>query len=446
MDRRRLPPPPPRILGADEIIPTMRRVVAENRAARQAVVAVTPSAACFENVVKPLVEAENITCGDKDMIALLRKVSPDTATRDAAREAQKLASEAAALRKLDTNEEQLYLLLKAVGGANEPLDVESKKLVTELLREHARGRHRVTLSEEQIQECTEVERKIDSLSSQFLQNLREESGGLWFTTEELSGMPKHILDGLENDSTGKRFVAFHSAWDSYAVMQYADNSETRKQMFFANAKRLPQNVGLFRDVIVLRDRKARLLGYENHAELMIENRLARSTAWVDQFLAQLQECLFPLAEKEVEALRRRKIMHLGQRQEDQSPVDLLPWDLDYYARLVEEESGVNMPLIAEYFPLQRTVSSVLHIFSKLFCLKFSQVSTEETTVWHEDVELWAVWDGEDGVGDFLGYLYLDLLRRENKYQGNQNVTLQSVSLLLTRRHHTLAFTADLSSA
>jgi len=64
---------------------------------------------------------------------------------------------------------------------------------------------------------------------------------------------------------------------------------------------------------------------------------------------------------------------------------------------------------------------------------FVPVAKEELDghVWHEDVGVYSVWEGddqsEDPAGGFIGYLYTDLLVRDGKYHGNQNVGLQSVS-------------------
>jgi metallopeptidase MepB len=44
-------------------------------------------------------------------------------------------------------------------------------------------------------------------------------------------------------------------------------------------------------------------------------------------------------------------------------------------------------------------------------------------VWQDDVRLFSVWDCDDLGSGFLGYLYLDLYRRENKYNGVINSNL-----------------------
>ena len=50
-------------------------------------------------------------------------------------------------------------------------------------------------------------------------------------------------------------------------------------------------------------------------------------------------------------------------------------------------------------------------------------------IWHETVQVFSVWDGNADDAEFVGYLYFDLLWRENKYRGNQNVTIECVSFI-----------------
>lgn len=80
---------------------------------------------------------------------------------------------------------------------------------------------------------------------------------------------------------------------------------------------------------------------------------------------------------------------------------------------------------------------MLKIFENLFGLIFVEIAGDERSefaksgngtglVWHEEVQLFGVWDSEDEGGGFLGYLYLDLYSRKNKYSNPSNWNLQPV--------------------
>lgn len=45
------------------------------------------------------------------------------------------------------------------------------------------------------------------------------------------------------------------------------------------------------------------------------------------------------------------------------------------------------------------------------------------------MEAWSVWDDRtEHKGEFIGYLFADILYRNGKYKGNQNVNPQAVSM------------------
>lgn len=92
-----VPQPLPRIISTEEIIPTTKRILEEYRAVRNAVSqSVTPSTACFKNVVQPLIDMENRSQGKLGIITILRYASPDQAAREASDEAVRLIGESEA--------------------------------------------------------------------------------------------------------------------------------------------------------------------------------------------------------------------------------------------------------------------------------------------------------------------------------------------------------------
>ena len=87
------------------------------------------------------------------------------------------------------------------------------------------------------------------------------------------------------------------------------------------------------------------------------------------------------------------------------------------------------------FPLDTTIRGMLHIFEELFGLAFVEIVGEQRdnisatgkgndVVWHQDVQLFSVWDDESEGNGFVGYLYLDLFPREGKYGHAANFNLQ----------------------
>lgn len=87
---------------------------------------------------------------------------------------------------------------------------------------------------------------------------------------------------------------------------------------------------------------------------------------------------------------------------------------------------VNDEAISEFFPLETTMQSMLDIFERVLQIIFKQVpakNLDETTRWHEDVQVWEVWDAASNQ-EFMGFLYLDLFWRKHKNKGAQNISIE----------------------
>lgn len=420
--------PLPNILAPDQIIPTMEKIVNELRRVRDEVSRnIQPSEACFENAIKPLIDVENQTQGEVGVIAMLRYAAPEEEARAASEEACKVWSEGESAFKARAD---LYRVIEAVKNRSEPLPPEAAKYLHTLYLDFRRAGHGL-LDAEQIQEYAQRMLPIEDLKRQYNQNLRDEDEAVLFRREELQGVPQHAMERFPVSGDLLR-VSFRQE-DRQAVMKYAENSATRKTLWVASERKVPQNVGIFKKAMMLRDENARLLGYQSHAAFRVEKKVAKTPERVIALMDSLEDALIPRGKIEMDDLLTLRRKHLEGSDE---PTDSMPpWDYSYYTRIAEENLGLDHTEISEYFPLEYTVGAMLDIFASFLQLRFERLaSLSEEHRWHEDVMAWSVWDERDGTDDaFVGYLYADLLSRPNKYQGNQNVNLQCVSVVLPCR-------------
>lgn len=365
----------PCIPNASEIITTMEEVLEQQRVVRNAVVRdVTTSTACFENVIRPIIDVENRTQGKIAVIAMLRYASPDEAARKASDAAIGLMREAEAEFTIRT---ELFAILKAVSEKGEQIDPESAKYLEEMIRDFVRCGHG-RLNQDQISLYLKNRNKIDALRRTYNSNIRNDDDGLWFSLHELQGVPEQDLMYLveggpqdENDQPGKDgqqvFARFNGS-DVKAILQYATRSDTRKKMYVANEKRLAINVPIFKEIIVLRDQNARLLGYESHAAFRLENRIAKSPKWVEDLLDELEEVLLPRGQRAMEPLllKRQILDPIGASETASMP----PWDFDYYSRICLADLQIDQSVIKEYFPLDHAITAMLRLFEDTLQLDF----------------------------------------------------------------------------
>jgi metallopeptidase MepB len=203
---------------------------------------------------------------------------------------------------------------------------------------------------------------------------------------------------------------------------------------------------------VLRDEAARLLGYPDHATFRIEDKMAKTPKTVNDFLGDLKSRLAPGGEKEIEKLRQLKEAESGEAEH------YFLWDHRFYDTLMlERDFQLDQNKIAEYFPLQTSIEGMLNIFEEIFGLVFVKIEGEdraaisetgkgEDIVWHEDVQVFSVWDDEGEGSGFVGYLYLDLHPRDGKYGHAANFNIQPgfITENGTRRYPATALVCNFS--
>jgi metallopeptidase MepB len=145
-------------------------------------------------------------------------------------------------------------------------------------------------------------------------------------------------------------------------------------------------------------------------------------------LSRLRKKLRPIGEAEI-----GKLLQFKTKDSDNQldvPEDLLQfhkWDLPYYANKQRKAHfSYDSSRVAEYFEVKHTITAMLDLFEKIFCMHFEHI---QASVWDETVTVYSVWDSESVGGGFLGYLYIDPFRRQGKRRGNYHLSISRVSKL-----------------
>lgn len=407
--------------------------------------------ASFESVILPMAQDENLQTLEAHILGFYQSVSTNQELRDASTEAEKLMDDygiEASMR------EDVFQLVDAALKKGDKLDPESQRLLEREYKSFVRNGLNIPAGPKR-DRFKEIKKRLSQLAIVFSKNLNEEKGGLWFTGEELAGVPQDVLSLLKKDGD-KYFLTFKYP-DLFPTLKYATNAATRQKVFIANENKCNQNVPLFKEAIILRDEAARLLGYPNHAAFRIEDKMAKTPKTVDDFLSDLRSRLSEGGIAEIEVLKKMKQEDLKSRDEKYDGRYYL-WDHRFYDRMMEEKDyQLDQQLISEYFPLQTTIRGMLQIFEEIFGLVFVEVKGEDRDsispsgkgddiVWHEEVQIFSVWDDEGEGSGFVGYLYLDLFPREGKYGHAANFNLQPgfIQKNGTRRYPATALVCNFS--
>ena len=423
----------------ESLIQNTKRLIEDSRKVQDHITRTVQSErATYANTLLPLAQNENRVALESHIIEFYQAVSSDSALRDASNEAKKLFSDfdiETAMR------EDLFVLIDVVmrNSHDDELDIESRLY---LQKEHkkylANGLGLRTGTEREA--FSGIKKRLNQLSIEFQKNLNEEDSGIWFTPQELDGVPEDVLERLEKGqdegpTKGKLRLTFQYP-DYFPTMNYAKDGKIRKKVFLGYENKCNQNVPLFKETIVLRDKAARLLGYPDHATFRLEDKMITSPSKVNSFLADLRAKLVTRGREEIEMLKQLKKGDLGIGTYD---VHYYLWDHRFYHQMMlEQQFSVDHQKIAEYFPLDTVIRAMLGVFESLFGLVFSSFNpedevhsgagTEGSHTWHEDVQVFTAWDDKPQGGQFVGYLYLDLYPRQGKFSHAANFNVQPVRI------------------
>ncbi|KAL9611560.1 MAG: hypothetical protein Q9167_003807 [Letrouitia subvulpina] len=431
------PQAPPVFLGTPKsVVEDTKRLIDKSRGVQDRIVAEVKSTdANFHDVVLPMAYEENEMGLEAPIIGFYQAVSTDQSLRNASTEAEKLLDDFSIESSM---REDVFRLVDTALQKKEKLDPESQRLLEKEHKNFIRNGLGLPAGPKR-DRFKEIKKRLSQISIIFQKNLNEEAGGLWFTPEELAGVPQDVLTGFtkgEDENAGKLRMTFKYP-DLFPTLKYCTDDETRKKIFMANENKCNQNAPLFRDAITLRDEAARLLGYPNHATFKIEDKMAKTPKTVDDFLDDLRERLTKGGASEKQTLADLKQQDLKNRGAERSfDGKYYLWDHRFYDRLMlEKDYSLDQEKLAEYFPLQTCIRGMLEIFEQLFGLAFVEIEgadraalspsgNGDSVTWHPDVKLFSVWDSEDEGSDFVGYLYLDLHPREGKYGHAANFNIQ----------------------
>jgi oligopeptidase A len=166
------------------------------------------------------------------------------------------------------------------------------------------------------------------------------------------------------------------------------------------------NRELIVEILRLRREKAKLLGYADFSDLVLEERMAHKGENAQQFVTDLRAKTEPFFERENESLRE-----IGS---EYGITDIQPWDVGYLAEKQRQKLyAFDEEELRPYFAVDRVVAGMFDIFSRILNIKV----IEEPGVpgWDPAVKYYRVEDAASH--ELLGGFYSDWFPRENKRGG-----------------------------
>ena len=278
------------------------------------------------------------------------------------------------------------------------------------------------LNEEDQAKLRQINERLSILSLQFGNNLLKENSNFKLVIDnesDLKGLPQASIDAAaeqaKKDSMDGKWVFTLSKPSLIPFLTYDDNSLLRDKMYNAYYNRCDNNdeydnKEIIKEILKLRLQKAQLFGYDNYANYVLAENMAKDAATVDKFLGDIFYSANELAKKERSEMRQLIPMNIGHEGE---PIEIQRSDWWYFAeKLRKAKYDFDENQIRPYLSLETVRNGMFMVANKLYGINFEKRT--DIPVYYEGVETFEV---KDYDGTTLGLLYLDYYPRESKSSG-----------------------------
>jgi peptidyl-dipeptidase Dcp len=406
--------PPFGQIRAEHFLPAFREAMARMRQETEAI-AKKDQAPTFANTVEALDQAGLLLA--KVSLVFWGLVSAETndALEAIAKEVAPLLS---ALNDDIRHAEALFKRLGAVWGERDRIELtaEQKTLLRDTYRKFVRDG--AGLVAEQKKRLRAVNAELAELGVRFQQNVLKETNAFRLVLdkkEDLAGLPEPLLAAAATAAAaagldGKWVFTLHAP-SLWPFLQHADNRELRRRILTAYLTRGDHgddrdNKAVVARISALRALRAKLVGYETHADYVLEENMAKTPAAVQALLGRLWAPALARAKREAADLQARI-------KEEGRDFALEPWDWRYYAEKVRRARyALDEQALRPYFPLEAVREGAFQVARQLFGISFGE--RRDIPTYHPEVRAFEVRDRD---GSHLGVFLTDYHPRPGKRGG-----------------------------
>ncbi|HOO69920.1 MAG TPA: M3 family metallopeptidase, partial [Bacteroidales bacterium] len=264
----------------------------------------------------------------------------------------------------------------------------------------------------------DINTQLSNLSLQFGQNLLAETNDFKMVVEnveDLAGLPESNVRAAAGlaESLGMEgkyvFTPNKPSWIPF--LQYVHNRDLREKLYKGYYMRgdnnnANDNKEIIEQIVNLRVRRAKLLGFDTYADFVLVNNMAKTPEAVFSFLERVWEPALRVAKEELAAMQK-----IADR--EGAGFKLESWDWWYYAeKLRKEKYDLDENEIRPYLKLENVRDGLFYVADNLYGLTFERRT--DIPLYNPSVETFEV---KDKDGSHLAVLYLDYPTRAGKNAG-----------------------------
>jgi peptidyl-dipeptidase Dcp len=374
-----------------------------------------PATPDFENTIVALDRCGSLLRNVRAVFFGLNSANTTSEMQDLNREMSPLMSQ----HYDDINlNQKLFNKVKYVYGHQNNLNLnkEQKKLLEETYKSFVRSG--ANLSEEKQNRLRELNSRISLLQLTFGQNMLKETNAFQLIIdkkEELSGLPQSLINVAADEAkaagkNGEWIFTLHNP-SVMPFLQFSDKRELREKIFNGYIRRGnndndADNKEVVKQLVNLRLEKAKLMGYEDYAAFVLEERMAKNEKNVYELLDNVWIPALSKAKEEAADLQ-------AMMKKEGVEGELKGWDWRYYNEKVKKEKfDIDENEVRPYFKLENVLDGLFYVVNKLFNITFTEI--KDIPKPHEEA---MAFECKDADGTHRGVLYMDFFPRPSKRGG-----------------------------
>lgn len=319
-----------------------------------------------------------------------------------------------------TQNERLFARIREVYEGDEMATLGEPEQRLVWLTYNSFAKNGATLDGKAKQRYAQINSRLAELHTQFSNNVLadEEGYALFLDESQAGGLPDSFKAGAtaaaeERGQAGKLAITnTRSSMDPF--LTFSTERDLREQVWRTYYSRGDNgdehdNNAVIKEILELRDERVELLGFENYAEWMLTDRMAKTPGAA----LELLEAVWPAATARVaeEVADMQAVADA-----EGAGITIEPWDYRFYAEKVRQAKyDLDSNEVKQYLQLSNLREAMFYVAGELFGFAFAPVPEGEVPVYHPDVRVWEVTDKDSG--EHVGLWYLDPYARTGKRSG-----------------------------
>lgn len=321
---------------------------------------------------------------------------------------------------------QLFDRIKAVYDRRNEMGLNPVQIrvVEKYYREFAE--QGAALPEDKKQELIKVNDELSKLFIQYNKNLLNATNNFFVTVydeKDLAGLPESSVAMAAEEAKAKGldglWVFTLHAPSRLPVLQYAQNRGLREAIYKGYTSLASygdnNNYPVIQKILELRAQKAKIMGFDNFAQMMTSRVMAGTPEAATNLLLQVFEPAVKRSHEEVADMQAIV-------DEEGGNFKIAPWDYYYYAEKVKKKKfDLDENEVRPYFTLENVMNGLFTAAEKLYGIKM--VEMPDAPKWMDEVTVYDVVDSK--TGEHVAVFMTDYFPRASKRQGACMEQMQS---------------------